>query len=74
MLFDECATAGVIHTDFEKNFVCAEVISYEDIKTLGSEAAVKKAGKLKTQGKLYEVQDGDCMVFKHTAGSGKSKK
>ena len=57
-------TAGVIHTDFQKGFICAEVYSYEDIKELGSEAAVKEAGKLKTEGKGYHPKDGDIMFFK----------
>ena len=48
--------AGVIHTDFEKNFVCGEIMRYEDLKELGSEAAVKAAGKYSTKGKEYEVQ------------------
>ena len=56
--------AGVIHTDFEKGFIMAEVQSFEDLKELGSEEAVKKAGKLHQKGKTYEVQDGDIMFFK----------
>jgi len=56
--------AGVIHTDFEKGFIMAEVMSFEDLKELGSEEAVKKAGKLKQQGKKYEMQDGDICYFK----------
>jgi len=48
--------AGVIHTDFEKNFVCGEIMRYEDLKELGSEAAVRAAGKYITKGKEYEVQ------------------
>lgn len=55
--------AGVIHTDFEKGFISAEVQAYEDLKELGDEEAVKKAGKLKKQGKKYEVQDGDIIFF-----------
>jgi len=47
--------AGVIHTDFEKNFVCGEIMRYQDLKELGSEAAVKAAGKYSTKGKEYEV-------------------
>lgn len=50
------AAAGVIHTDFEKNFVCGEIMRFEDLKELGSEAAVKAAGKYNTKGKEYEVQ------------------
>mmetsp|Transcript_20216 Transcript_20216/g.26714 ORF Transcript_20216/g.26714 Transcript_20216/m.26714 type:complete len:396 (+) Transcript_20216:80-1267(+) len=56
--------AGVIHTDFERGFICAEVQSFEDLKELGSEEAVKKAGKLRQQGKKYVVQDGDIIFFK----------
>jgi len=56
--------AGVIHTDFERGFIMAEVQAYEDLKELGSEEAVKKAGKLRQQGKKYVVQDGDIIFFK----------
>jgi GTP-binding protein YchF len=55
--------AGVIHTDFEKGFIRAEVIKYEDFITLKSEAAVRAAGKLGVEGKDYIVQDGDIMHF-----------
>ena len=58
----ECA--GVIHTDFQRGFICAEVYKYEDIHELGSEQAVKEAGKLKTEGKGYYPSDGDIMFFK----------
>ena len=50
------AAAGVIHSDFEKNFVCGESMRFEDLKELGSEAAVRAAGKYNTKGKEYEVQ------------------
>ncbi|MDR2854373.1 MAG: redox-regulated ATPase YchF [Prevotellaceae bacterium] len=56
--------AGVIHTDFEKGFIRAEVIKYADYVTLGSEAAVKEAGKMNVEGKEYVVQDGDIMHFR----------
>ncbi len=56
--------AGVIHTDFEKGFIRAEVIKYEDFINLGSEAKVKEAGKLSVEGKEYIVQDGDMMNFR----------
>lgn len=56
--------AGVIHTDFEKGFIRAEVIKYNDYITLGSEAAVKEAGKMNVEGKEYVVQDGDIMHFR----------
>ena len=53
--------AGVIHTDFEKGFIRAEVIKYEDYINYGSEAGVKEAGKMSVEGKEYVVQDGDFM-------------
>lgn len=56
--------AGVIHTDFEKGFIRAEVIKYNDFISLGSEAAVKEAGKMAVEGKEYIVQDGDIMHFR----------
>lgn len=56
--------AGVIHTDFEKGFIRAEVIKYNDYTVLGSEAAVKEAGKMNVEGKEYIVQDGDIMHFR----------
>ena len=56
--------AGVIHTDFEKGFIRAEVIKYEDYLKYGSEAAVREAGKLGVEGKEYIVQDGDIMHFR----------
>ncbi|ROI10497.1 redox-regulated ATPase YchF [Chryseobacterium sp. H3056] len=56
--------AGVIHTDFEKGFIRAEVIKYEDFVKFGSEAKVKEAGKLSVEGKEYIVQDGDMMNFR----------
>lgn len=56
--------AGVIHTDFEKGFIRAEVIKYDDFIALGSETAVKEAGKMAVEGKEYVVQDGDIMHFR----------
>ncbi|MBO5028062.1 MAG: redox-regulated ATPase YchF [Muribaculaceae bacterium] len=56
--------AGIIHTDFEKGFIRAEVIKYDDFVTLGSETAVKEAGKMNVEGKEYVVQDGDIMHFR----------
>ena len=56
--------AGVIHTDFEKGFIRAEVIKYADYVALGSEAAVKEAGKMGVEGKDYIVEDGDVMHFR----------
>lgn len=56
--------AGVIHTDFEKGFIRAEVIKYDDYLRYGSEAAVREAGKMGVEGKDYVVQDGDIMHFR----------
>ncbi len=56
--------AGVIHTDFEKGFIRAEVIKYDDFASYGSEAKVKEAGKLSVEGKEYIVADGDVMHFR----------
>jgi ribosome-binding ATPase len=56
--------AGVIHTDFEKGFIRAEVIKYDDLANYGSEAKVREAGKLGVEGKEYIVQDGDVMHFR----------
>ncbi|RRA97131.1 redox-regulated ATPase YchF [Paenimyroides viscosum] len=56
--------AGVIHTDFEKGFIRAEVIAYQDFVNYGSEAKVKEAGKLRVEGKEYIVKDGDVMHFR----------
>jgi ribosome-binding ATPase YchF (GTP1/OBG family) len=55
--------AGVIHTDFEKGFIRAQVYSIPDLEALGSEAAIKAAGKMRMEGKDYVVQDGDVMHF-----------
>lgn len=57
-------TAGVIHTDFERGFIKAEVIKFEDYVTLGSEAACREAGKIGIEGKEYVVQDGDIIHFR----------
>jgi GTP-binding protein YchF len=56
--------AGVIHTDFEKGFIRAEVIKYDDFVSYGSEAKVKESGKLSVEGKEYVVDDGDVMHFR----------
>ncbi len=56
--------AGQIHTDFQKGFICAEVISYDDYVEFGSELKVKEAGKMKLEGKDYIVSDGDIMHFR----------
>jgi ribosome-binding ATPase YchF (GTP1/OBG family) len=56
--------AGVIHTDFERGFIRAEVIPYATYVRLGTESAVKAAGELRVEGKEYVVQDGDVMHFR----------
>ena len=56
--------AGEIHSDFEKGFIRAEVIAYEDYIHYGSEAACREVGKLRVEGKEYTVKDGDCMHFR----------
>lgn len=56
--------AGAIHSDFERGFIAAEVMKYDDLVELGSEQAVKAAGKLRTEGKTYVMQDGDVVEFR----------
>ncbi len=56
--------AGVIHTDFERGFISGEVMKYDDLIALGNEYEVKKEGKVRTEGKNYEVKDGDIIYFK----------
>ena len=56
--------AGVIHTDFEKGFIKAEVVSYEDLSSLGSVSAAREAGKYRLEGKEYPFQDGDVALFR----------
>ncbi len=56
--------AGVIHTDFERGFIRAQTIAYDDFVALGGEAAAKEAGKARDEGKEYVVKDGDIMLFK----------
>ncbi len=58
------AAAGIIHTDFEKGFIRAEVIGYEDYINLGSEAKAKEVGKMRLEGKEYKMQDGDIVHFR----------
>jgi len=55
--------AGVIHTDFEKGFIRAQTIAYEDFVRLGGEQPAKEAGRMRSEGKEYIVQDGDVMNF-----------
>lgn len=56
--------AGAIHSDFERGFIAAEVMKYDDLKELGLEQSVKAAGKLRTEGKTYIMQDGDVVEFR----------
>lgn len=56
--------AGVIHTDFERGFIRAETIKYEDYVTYGGEPGAKEAGKMRSEGREYTVQDGDVMLFR----------
>jgi ribosome-binding ATPase YchF (GTP1/OBG family) len=56
--------AGAIHTDFEKGFIRAETIAYDDFVALGGELPAKQAGKMRLEGKEYVVKDGDVMLFR----------
>ena len=58
------AAAGAIHSDFERGFIAAETIAYDDLATLGSFAKPREAGKLRIEGKEYEVRDGDVITFR----------
>ncbi|HCL97445.1 MAG TPA: redox-regulated ATPase YchF [Verrucomicrobiales bacterium] len=58
------AAAGVIHGDFERGFIAAEVVAYDDLVTAGSKTAAREAGKLRIEGKEYEVKDGDVVEFR----------
>jgi len=62
--FPTKTAAGVIHSDFEKGFIRAETMSFEDLVALGSEKAVKDAGKLRSEGKEYVCKEGDVMLFR----------
>ena len=66
--------AGVIHTDFQKGFIKAQVVSFDDLVAAGSEAAAKAAGKLRLEGKDYIMQDGDVVEFRAAPTSGCGKK
>merc|ERR1712130_217234 len=66
--------AGKIHTDFEKGFIMAEVMKFDEYKEHGSESAVKAAGGYRQQGKNYVVMDGDIIFFKFNAGAGLTAK
>jgi ribosome-binding ATPase YchF (GTP1/OBG family) len=56
--------AGVIHNDFERGFIAADIVSYEDLIAAGSWAKARDSGKLRTEGKTYHMQDGDVVEFK----------
>jgi ribosome-binding ATPase YchF (GTP1/OBG family) len=56
--------AGVIHGDFERGFIAAETIGYDDYVALGGEQGAKEAGKMRVEGKEYVVRDGDVMLFR----------
>jgi len=56
--------AGVIHSDFERGFIAAETVHYDDLVSLGSFAKVREAGRLRIEGKDYVVQDGDVVEFR----------
>ena len=56
--------AGIIHSDIERGFIRAEVMSFNDLKELGSEKKVQEAGKLRIEGKEYVMQDGDIVYFR----------
>jgi len=58
------ACAGIIHTDFEKGFIRAETVKYDDLVKFGGEAGAKENGKVRLEGKEYIVQDGDVMHFR----------
>ncbi len=66
--------AGVIHSDFEKGFIKAEVVSFDDLTAAGSMAAAKAAGKVRMEGKDYVMADGDVVEFRFQATSGQQKK
>ncbi|WP_280503883.1 redox-regulated ATPase YchF [Nocardia farcinica] len=66
--------AGVIHTDFERGFIKAEVVAFDDLVEAGSMAAAKAAGKVRMEGKDYVMADGDVVEFRHGGTSGSGKK
>lgn len=66
--------AGIIHTDFERGFISADVTKFDDFERLGGEAEIKKEGKIRFEGKAYEVQDGDIIHFKFNVSDPKKKK
>ena len=65
--------AGAIHTDFERGFICAEVMAFDTLKELGSEKECKDKGKYRQEGKTYTVVDGDVIFFKFNVTAPKKK-
>ena len=65
--------AGVIHTDFERGFICAEIMKYDDFVQCGGETQCKAEGKYLQKGKDYEVLDGDIIFFKFNVSNTKKK-
>ena len=65
--------AGAIHTDFERGFICAEVMAFDTLKELGTESEVKAKGKYRQEGKTYTVEDGDIIFFKFNVTAAKKK-
>lgn len=65
--------AGAIHTDFERGFICAEVMGFDTLKELGTESEVKAKGKYRQEGKTYTVEDGDIIFFKFNVTAAKKK-
>jgi obg-like ATPase 1 len=63
--------AGVIHTDFERGFICAEVMAFDELKEAGTEVAMKAKGRYRQEGKTYTVEDGDVIFFKFNVSGGK---
>jgi ribosome-binding ATPase YchF (GTP1/OBG family) len=61
--------AGVIHTDFQRGFIKAEIVSYDDLMSVGSLLKAREAGKVRMEGKDYVMQDGDVVEFRHSATS-----
>jgi len=66
--------AGTIHTDFERGFICAEIMKYDDLVECGSEAEVKNEGLFKQEGKTYTIADGDICNFKFNVTATKTAK
>jgi obg-like ATPase 1 len=66
--------AGVIHTDFERGFICAECMKFDDLAEHGDEATVKAEGLYRQQGKEYLVLDGDILLFKFNVSDSKKAK